>query len=140
MDVNDVPQDPKDFKEGDKLHKLVYATDKDGKYVGVNSAGWEAENVAMKQAWDAVESDLLETKLKVISGELSPIAFFMQNCLMDIALVAKYVGKWQWQVRRHMKPEVFARLDNAVLNVYAQTFNISKEELINFGKQDQVST
>lgn len=50
MKVNDVPQDAKDFRDGDKIRKLVCAVDKDGKYTGVNSAGWEAENLATRQA------------------------------------------------------------------------------------------
>lgn len=136
MNINEVPQDPKDFKEGDKLKKLMYAVDKDGKYTGINSAGWEAENFAMKQAWEAVDEELAEAKAKVVAGELSPIAYYMQKTLMDLPLLAQYVGKWQWQVKRHMKPAVFQKLDAAILQRYAATFNITIEELINFGKEE----
>jgi hypothetical protein len=135
MDINEVPQDPKDFKEGDKLRKKVYAVDKDGKYTGVTSAGWEVENFAMKQAWDAVDEELEDIKRKVEAGELSPIAYFMQKSLMDVGLLAKYVGKWQWQVRRHFKPSVFNKLDEQLLKRYANTFNISVQELVSFGKK-----
>ena len=134
MDINEVPQDPKNFKEGDKLRKKMYATDKEGKYTGVVSAGWEVENYAMKQAWDAVEEELEEIKQKISNGEMSPLMYFMKKCLMDISLLAKYVGKWQWQVRRHMKPSVFGKLDNEMLKRYADVFNITVEELIAFGK------
>jgi hypothetical protein len=134
MKINEVPQDPKDFKEGENLRKLMYAVDKDGKYTGVNSAGWEAENFAMKQAWDEVEQGLAETEAKVKAGELSPIAWYMQKTLMDLSLLAKYVGKWEWQVKRHMKPSVFKTLKPETLQKYATVFNITIDELTGFGK------
>ncbi|RYZ55230.1 MAG: hypothetical protein EOP49_03295 [Sphingobacteriales bacterium] len=134
MNINEVPQDPKDFKEGEKLKKLVYATDKDGKYTGVNSAGWDAENFAMKQAWDAADEELAETVEAIKRGELSPLAFYMKKSLMDLSLLAKYAGKWQWQVKRHMKPSVFKDLPQDLLQTYANIFNITVPELVNFGK------
>lgn len=134
MNINEVPQDERNFKGGEKLRKLVYAVDKDGKYTSTNSAGWEAENFAMKQAWDAVEDKLAETEAQVKAGQLSPIAYYMEKSLMDVALLAKYVGKWQWQVKRHMKPEVFAKLSPALLQRYAGIFNVTAEELKNYGK------
>jgi hypothetical protein len=135
MNVNEVPQDKRDFKEGDKLRKVVYAVDKDGKYTGVNSAGWEVENMATKQAWDDIEEHLAETRRQVVAGTLSPLAWFMQHNLMDLALLASYAGKWQWQVRRHLKPDVFSKLDKPILEKYAGIFNITTDELINFGKE-----
>ena len=134
MDINEVPQDALEYKDRDKLKKLVYAVDKDGKYTGVGSAGWEAENVATKQAWEAIEEELAETERKVKAGELSPISYFMQKKLMDLPLLAKYVRKWQWQVKRHFKPKAFNKLSDAMLEKYAATFGISVQELINFGK------
>jgi len=134
MDINEVPQDPKNFKGAENIRKLLYATDKDGKYTGVNSAGWDAENFALKQAWDDAEQTLRETETKIKSGELSPLAYFMLKCLMDEALLAKYVGKWKWQVKRHMKPAVFNSLSNDMLEKYASVFNITVAELKGFGK------
>jgi hypothetical protein len=134
MNVNEVPQDPRDLNHDGKIRKLMYAVGKDGKYTGVNSEGWEAENYALKQAWDDIEETLTETEAKVRRGELSPIAYFMQKNLMDTALLASYAGKWQWQVKRHFKPGVFKKLSPAVLGGYARIFNITIDELTNFGK------
>jgi hypothetical protein len=134
MNVNEVPQDPKNFKEGGKMRKLVYAVDIEGNYTGVNSVGWDAENEALKQAWDAVDETLADTEEKVRNGKLSPIAYFMQKNLMDVSLLCRYIGKWKWQVRRHMKPGVFKKLDAKLLQAYAGIFNVTVEELKKFGK------
>ena len=133
MNVNEVPQDGLDYRERDKLRKLMYATGNDGEYTGVASVGWDAENVAMKRAWDDVEETLKEIEAEVRAGRLSPIAFFMQKCLMDEALLASYAGKWKWTVRRHMKPAVFKKLSVKMLETYAAVFGISVEELRQFG-------
>jgi hypothetical protein len=137
MDINEVPQDSLEYKDRDKLKKLVYAVGKDGKYTGVGSAGWDPENVATKQAWDAIEEELAETEQEVMAGTKSPVAYFMQKRLMDLPLLAQYVGKWQWQVKRHMKPSVFNKLDNAMLQKYADVFEITVQELRSFGKSNQ---
>lgn len=134
MNVNEVPQDGLDYKGRGELRKLMYATDKNGKYTGVGSVGWDAENAATMQAWDEVEEQLKETEVSVRAGELSPIAYFMQKTLMDVPLLASYMGKWQWTVKRHLKPGVFARLKEETLAAYAKLFNISVDELRQFGK------
>jgi hypothetical protein len=134
MNVNEVPQDPKNFKGAEQMKKLMYATDKDGKYTGVVSSGWEAENEATKQAWDDVDETLSRIATQVKAGELSPIAYFMQKNLMELPLLAKYVGKWQWQVKRHFKPSVFNNMNASLLQKYADVFSITVEELRNFGK------
>lgn len=134
MNVNEVPQDPLEYKDKDKVRKLMYAVGKDGKYIGVGSVGWEAENTATRQAWEAIEDELKETEQKVKEGTISPLAYFMQKQLMDISLLAKYAGKWEWQVKRHMNPDTFKRLSNRMLQKYADIFEITVTELINFGK------
>lgn len=135
MNVNEVPQDSRDhLKHDGKIRKVVYAVDKDGKYTGVNSEGWEAENEALKQAWDDIDETLAEIERKVRAGELSPIPYYMQKNLMDLSLLATYAGKWKWQVKRHFRPDIFGKLDKAMKDKYASIFNITTAELVNFGK------
>ncbi len=138
MDVNEVPQDSLEYKDRDKLKKLVYAVGKDGKYTGVGSSGWDPENVATKQAWDAIEEELAETMKGVQAGTVSPIAWYMQKKLMDLPLLAQYVGKWQWQVKRHMKPQVFNELSDKMLEKYASVFEITVDELKSLGKNENI--
>lgn len=134
MNVNEVPQDGLEYKDRDKVRKLMYATDKDGRYTGVPSVGWEAENTATEQAWNEIEASLAETAAKVRAGKLSPIAYFMERSLMDIGLLANYMGKWRWTVKRHFRPAVFTGLKEETLAKYAAVFNISVTELKQFGK------
>ena len=135
MNVNEVPQDGLEYKDRDKVRKLMYATDKDGNYTGVPSVGWDAENTATEQAWNEIESSLAETTTNVRAGKISPIAYFMERSLMDNSLLASYVGKWKWTVKRHMKPDVFAKMSEETLATYARIFNVSVDELRNFGKK-----
>lgn len=132
MQLDEVPQDGLGYKDRDKLRKLLYATDRSGHYTGIPSVGWEAENAATQAAWDAVAETIREAAAGVKDGTLSPIAYFMHLRLMDVPLLAKYVGKWQWTVKRHMKPGVFAKLSAATLAQYATAFNISVKELTDF--------
>ncbi|MBK8685944.1 MAG: hypothetical protein KBF25_04085 [Chitinophagaceae bacterium] len=132
MKIEEVPQDKKQFKDGDKApKKLMYVTNQDGSYTQKTSAGWEAENLALEQAWQDIDEQLLQSKEAVKNGKSSPIAYYMILNRMDIAILAKYVGKWQWQVKRHLQPSVFNTLSEKVLLKYAQAFNISLDALKN---------
>jgi hypothetical protein len=128
MKKEEVPQDGNNMHEG-KFTQLFYATDNDGKYVPVTSVGWEPENVAMQQAWEEVNAKIEAALQRVKAGELSPISYYMEKNIMDLALLASYVGKFQWQVKRHMKPAVFKRLSDRTLQRYAAAFKITTEEL-----------
>jgi hypothetical protein len=139
MDVNEVPQDALHYKDRDKLKKLMYAVDKEGKYTGIGSSGWEAENIATRQAWETIEEELAEAAVNVKQGKLSPIGYFMLKKLMDVAILARYVGKWQWQVKRHLKPSVFKKLSSKTLEKYATVFGITTQELINFSNDKTIS-
>ena len=132
MNIHDVPQDKKDFKDGAKApKKVMYVTHEDGTYTQSQSVGWEAENLALEQAWDEISRQEEEEKVNVKKGISSPIAYYMIKNRMDIAILASYVGKWQWQVKRHLKPNVFNNLDEKTLNKYATIFNISVQQLKN---------
>jgi len=133
MKKNEVPQDDEAIyqnKFGEGLIK--YATDEDNQYTTVQSAGWEPEIVALKQAWEEVEEKIEAARLGVAEGRFSPVFYFMEKKLMDPGILASYMGKWKWQIRRHFKPSVFNKLDRPVLHKYAQVFGIDVDELINF--------
>lgn len=133
MKKNEVPQDNEASIYGDKFGDglLKYATEGEDEYTTVQSVGWEPEIVALKQAWQEVELKIAEAKALVDKGLLSPIGYYMEKKLLDPSILASYMGKWQWQVKRHMKPAVFNKLSPAILEKYAGIFGIPVEELKN---------
>ncbi len=132
MNINEVPQDKKNFKDGDKApKKVMYVTTQDGSYTQTQSAGWEAENLALEQAWEEIETQLQEEKILVQENKVSPISYYMKKNRMDLPILASYVSMWQWRVKRHLKPTVFKSLSDSILKKYADAFNISIEVLKN---------
>lgn len=130
MKKEDVPQDGNNMHEG-SFRQLFYATDNAGQYVPVTSVGWEPENVAMQQAWEEINERVQQAHARVLAGEISPVAYYMEKTIMDLPLLASYVGKFQWQVKRHMKPAVFNKLSEGMLRKYAAAFKITLQELQN---------
>lgn len=128
MKENQVPQDKENLNEG-KLAKLYYATDDKGHYLKVNSIGWEPETVAMQQAWEVVNAEVEEAREKVLAGKASPILFYLKKNIMNVPMLASYVGSISLLVKLHMIPFFFHRLSDKMKAKYATTFRISVEEL-----------
>jgi len=129
LKAKDVPQDDANMLQG-KLREPIYSLDENGNYTTVQSVGWNPKNEVMKEAWDQVNEKVEHARNKVLSGEMSPLGYYIEKNIMDIGLVAKYMGIWRWTVKRHLKPNIFARLKEETLEKYAQVFNITKEQLI----------
>lgn len=130
MKQDQVPQDEENLNEG-KVAKLYYATDDKGHYVKVNSIGWEPETVAMQQAWDEVNREVEEAREDVLSGKASPILYYLKKNIMNVPMLASYVGTFSWIVKLHMTPFFFKRLSSKTLDKYADTFRITVKELKN---------
>jgi hypothetical protein len=133
MKSKDVPQDDANMLQG-KFKEPVYSLDENGNYTTVKSVGWDPKNEVMQEAWDVINEKVEATREKVLAGELSPIAFHLENNLMDVSLLAKYMGFWKWKVKRHLKPKHFKKLKEDVLEKYAEVFSISKDELMDITK------
>jgi hypothetical protein len=131
MKKNEVPQDGDNLVKG-ASNWMNYAVDQDGKYVPEISVGWEPENIALEQAWEVIHEKVALEKKKVLAQQLSPIAYFMEVNMMDVPLLAKYMNKFQWQVRRHLQPAIFKQLSIDTIQQYAFIFKISVTELTNF--------
>jgi hypothetical protein len=54
---------------------------------------------------------------------------------MDLITLAQAMGLFRWQVKRHLKPEVFRKLDAALLQQYADLFRIPLAALTRFGEE-----
>lgn len=124
---SEVPQEGNSTLDGHR--KAVYARGADGKLHLVQSAGWEVEEIVTRQAVDDLRRLAEDARQRVIAGQTSPLEFHMHRVRMDVPLLAQASGIWQWRIRRHFRPEVFARLSPAVLGRYAEAMGLSVEQL-----------
>lgn len=129
MKKEDVPQDMSSL--GKLTSEVVYATDKSGKYVTELSRGWDVKITALDTAWEDIKTRVEAARQRVLKNEASPLLFFMEKGLMDISILAGYTGFWKWQIKRHLKPEIFIKLDDKKLQRYAEVFNVSVDDLKN---------
>ncbi|MCB2206742.1 MAG: hypothetical protein KQH67_00475 [Bacteroidetes bacterium] len=128
MKKKEVPQDDANMMQG-KFREPVYSLDETGNYTTVKSVGWDPKNAVMQQAWDHINEKVEETRLKVINGQLSPIAYYMEKNIMDVGLLSKYMGLWKWTVKKHLKPKYFNKLSEERLAQYADIFDITPGQL-----------
>jgi len=128
MKIKEVPQHNDGLMEGHKLD-VCYVVDEDGNYVTVQSSGWKPKNDAMLQAWELVHERIEETRIAVLEGKMSPIAYFMEKHMMDVDILSQYVELPKRKIRRHLKPRHFLKLDDELLRRYAAAFEISVELL-----------
>ena len=131
MKKSEVPQDRSNI-ESTNMRELCYATDDNGNYTTELSSGWEPKTIALSNAIEDIKERTEAARQQVKDNEVSPIVYFMELSKMDIGILAGYVGLWQWQIKRHFKPKVFAGLSKKVLQKYADAFLITTDELINF--------
>lgn len=131
MKKEEVPQDKGNLSNAN-MKELVYATDEKGNYTTALSTGWEPKTIALSNSIEEISERVAIAKTQVENNEVSPIVYFMEYNRMDIGILSSYVGMWRWRVKRHFKPKVFAKLSDTILHKYAETFNISIDELRNF--------
>ena len=129
MKKEDVPQDVSAL--GKITKEVCYATDSEGKYTTQLSKGWDIKITALDKAWEDIDTRIANARQKVLNGEASPLLFFMEHGIMDLSLLADYTGFWQWQIKRHLKPDVFNKLSDKKLQRYAEVFNVSVEDFKN---------
>jgi len=128
MKVNDVPQDDVfDYSAG--IKKGNYALDDNGKYVMVPSKGWVVDEMINKMAYDEYKVKEEETRQAVLAGRKSPLAYYMELRQMTPDILGKTAGIAAFRVKRHLRPEIFAKLKPEVLDSYAKALDITMEEL-----------
>ncbi|MHC0444346.1 hypothetical protein ACWA1F_03000 [Flavobacterium sp. 3-218] len=130
MEKDKVPQDQSNLTKNN-VKELLYATDENGEYTTTLSTGWEPKAIALSNSIDEINERIADARQQVLDGEASPILYFMELNKMDLTILSSYVGLWKWRVKRHFKPSVFAKLNDNTLKKYADTFEISIEELKN---------
>ncbi|MDQ3048907.1 MAG: hypothetical protein M3R27_15260 [Bacteroidota bacterium] len=130
MKKKDLPQDKSALEN--VTRELCYVKNEDGKYTTGLSSGWDVKKDALDNAWDDIRQRVDEARLAVKNGAQSPVFYFMELRLMDLPVLAGYTGFWKFNIKRHMKPEVFKSLSDKKLAIYAKAFEITVDELKNF--------
>lgn len=130
MKVGEVPQDNTiEYYEG--IKRACYAVNEEGKYVIVPSNGWIEEEFINRMAVNELAVNLEKTRRAVLAGEKSPLAYHMARRQMTPDILGKTAGIAVFRVKRHCRPEIFAKLKDSVLDRYAKALAITIEELKN---------
>ena len=133
MKIKEVPQDDiKTFKGFGT--KAIYAVDENGRYTRIPTNGWEMEEVVLRDVVDDFAKLAEESKSRVTKGQTSPIEYYMNKYFMDLPALAAGMGLAKWRVKRHFSLGVFNKLNDKMLQRYADFFNIELAELYRFSK------
>lgn len=124
MKIEEVPQDSGFLIEG-KVRDVCYAIDENGHYRPVLSKGWKPKNLAMQMAWDQVYENARQIREEVLSGRLSPLAFYMEISLMTPLILSEYTGIPRRRIRKHLKMKHFKKIDPKELARYAGAMNLT---------------
>jgi hypothetical protein len=133
MKIDEIPQDNIRTLGGER--KLLYALDENGRYTGATTTGWEVEEIVLLDALDDYDRKAAEARQKVLQHQASPIEYFMYMRRMDLITLAQAMGLFRWQVKRHLKPEIFRKLDAALLQQYADLLRIPLAALTRFEEE-----
>ncbi len=124
---SEVPQEGNSTLGGHR--KAMYARGADGKLHIVQSAGWEVEEIVTKQAVDDLLRLTENARQRVLAGQTSPLEYHMYRVRMDVPLLSQASGIWQWRIRRHFRPAVFAGLSVSLLATYADAMGMTVDQL-----------
>jgi len=134
MKISEVPQD--EIKTLQGVKKALYVVDDQGHYTRATTSGWEAEEIVLNQVIEDFDEKAGQAAARVRNNETSPIEYFMYRKWMDTLTLAQAMGLYRWQVKRHLKPAVFKKLDDKTLSEYARIFGISIGALQHFPEED----
>ena len=136
MKVNDVPQDGSDIKTYNST-RINYALDKDGKYVSTESSGWYVNVVVMNNLQDYFDEKAEDAKQRFFRNETSPLEYFMHHFGVDLQTLSKLIKIPKRKIKKHFKPEIFNKLDDNTLKIYADFFRIDIKTIKEFGKENE---
>lgn len=133
MKKKEVPQHNDNLLNG--IKEVQYAVDENGNYTQVKSYGWQPKNDALIQAVNVLDEQIEDARQQVLSGEKSPLYFWMHLKQMDFSILKEYTGIKIFRIKKHCKPERFKALSTYILQKYADSFNISLEQIKDIPKE-----
>lgn len=134
MKIHETPQD--NIKTLGGYKKALYTLDEQGRYRTCTTSGWEVEEIVLMDALDDYARKAEAARAQALENRVSPIAYFMHRRYMDPVTLAQAMGLFRWQVKRHLKPKVFRKLSDAMLQRYADLFRIPVRALKRFGEEE----
>jgi hypothetical protein len=133
MKKDSIPQDESSLASKD-MREVCYALDENGEYSTALSTGWKPKTIALEVTMNDLNERIESAKKSVLDGENSPMVYFMELSRMDWSILASYMGKRKWIIKRHAKPNVFKRLNDIVIKKYAEVFEIEVNDLTDFNE------
>jgi hypothetical protein len=134
MKTEHVPQDQSKTYAGHQ--KVIYAVNKQGHYEKVESSGWEPEELVTLAAVEDLNELTKLSRINVEQGVSSTLEYFMYSRRFDITGLAQASGFFEWQVKRHLKPEIFKKLSVKKKLKYSDALGVSIENLSHLPKED----
>ena len=125
----DIPQENNSTLDGQR--KVMYGTNESGEFQRVNYASSVEEfgTITAVQEYEDLQKEWLEDIKNDIA---SPIKYFMYKNRMDLPTLSSVVDMFSIRVKRHLKMSVFKKLNNKILQKYADAFFIEIGELKDF--------
>lgn len=133
MKKDSIPQDESSLSSKD-MKEMCYAVDENGEYSTALSTGWKPKTIALEVTMNDLNERIESAKKSVLEGKKSPIVYFMERSRMDWSILASYMGKRKWIIKRHAKPKVFKKLNDTIIKKYAEVFEIEVNELKDFNE------
>ena len=130
MKKEELPQDPGALAKFTR--EVCYVKNENGRYETALSEGWDVKKQALDSAWEDIDERVEAARQAVLNGEKSPIYYYMELKIMDLAVLSGYTGFFPFFIKRHLKPAVFQDLSDRKLEKYARAFDVTVEDLKNF--------
>lgn len=107
---------------------ILYVEKEDGTYGPLQTGSYLTKNYIddYYEKRNRLEASLKE---QLRRREISPVAYYMTLTDLSVAETAARVGISQRKVKKHMQPGNFVKIPPAVLDRYAEVFNVSAAAL-----------
>lgn len=112
----------------DGLRKGYYKLDDQGKYV-LDTNPTLGEAVVNGLMLTELRTNAEEARKAVQAGMKSPLYYYMELRQFDLPMLAKSTGIASFRVKRHLRPEIFAKLKPSIIERYAKVLIVTPEEL-----------